>query len=328
MSNNYPKNSLEEYLIKCIKQIEKISNNICYNDKSMKAMNSINTMYRYLKEVSNKFYNKETNSMNELYGNLLWVSINCKNRISDELYIIPTKDIYKFQKNFPYENNMNNFEETKILDYIIHETYDIYQRYRGFYPQNFETYDLTNSCYIISKIVQKLCNEHHIKCKTIKIDAGFSSKYQLFDGYGFHYFNIAELNSNQYIVDCTYKQFFLANENMIECLGIPFFTPPLAGCFMMMDEERCKVAKEILKSGYTLITPASLKHYLDGFTLSFRNGLYYEETINATYTTSYTYNQYLEFLYTDASLLDYENIELLGYQKRPLKNSKFIFKAK
>lgn len=93
---------------------------------------------------------------------------------------------------------------------------------------------------------------------------------------------------------------------------------------MLLNEERENVAKELLKKGYIILTPDTLKHYLDGFTLSFRNGLYYEQN-GISYTTPYTYEQYLDFLYTDASLTDYEDRSLLGYQKRPLRNPNFEF---
>ncbi|MCI9433960.1 MAG: hypothetical protein HFI86_01615 [Bacilli bacterium] len=319
---------LEKHLNEFVEQIEKNCSNIIDNDKSPEAFASVNSMYKYLKDLADNFYNKETATMHRIYIKLLWIVNTFRNKISDELYIIPTNELYKYDGNFHYSYNINNTEETNILNLIVHETYNAYQLCRGIYPKNFETYDLSNSCYIISTLVQTLCKKRQIKCQTIKMEAGFSNKYPLFDGYRYHYFNISEINNKQYLIDCSYKQFFLANENMIECLGIPFFDLPLAGIYMMMDKKRANVAKEILKNGYILITPDNLKHYLDGFTLSFRNGLYYEENIDATYTTPYTYNQYLEFLYTDASLLDYEDKELLGYQKRPLRNSNFIFKAK
>ena len=319
----------EKYLKECIKQIEKIGSNISNNDNSIEAMQSINTMYKYLKKVADKFYDKDTGIMHNLYNNLIWKVYDSRNKINSSYYIIPTNEFYKYNKNFYFENDINGLDEIQKLNFIVHETYNIYQKECiHFYPKNFERLDLINSCYKISEIVKQLCDSYHIDCQLIKIDSGFSNKTPLFNGDRFHYFNIVQFDNNQYLIDCSYKQFFLANRNMIESLGIPNFTTPLAGCYMIMNEERCKVAKKILKFGYILITPENLKHYLDGFTLSFRNGLYYEENINATYTTPYTYNQYLEFLYTDASLLDYENIEQLGYQKRPLKNSKFIFKQK
>lgn len=319
----------EKYLKECIKQIEKIGSKIVKNDTSIEAMQSINTMYKYLKEVADKFYDKDTGTMYSLYNSLIWKVYDNRNKISSSYYIIPTNKFYKYDKNFHYENNINDLDEIKKLNFIVHETYNIYQKECiHFYPKNFERLDLTNTCYKIGKIVKELCDNYHVNCQLIKIDSGFSNKNPLFNGNYFHYFNIIEFSNNQYLVDCSYKQFFLTNKNMVESLGIPNFTTPLAGCYMIMNKERAKVAKEILKSGYILITPDNLKHYLDGFTLSFRNGLYYEENTDATYTTPYTYDQYLEFLYTDASLLDYEEKELLGYQKRPLKNSNFIFKEK
>ncbi len=291
-------NYLEKHLNEYKEQIKEIGRNISYNDTSANAIDSINNIYKYLKEIVDDFYNKETNTINKPYNQLISITYDIRNNISNKFYIIPPTDFYKYKENFHHNYN-TNIDEGRLLDFIIHETYKIYQKeYVHFYPDNFEVYDLTNGCYKISKIVKALCEEQHIKCQTIKMDAGFSNSAFLFNGCRFYYFNIIELNNKQYLIDCSYKQFFLAKRNMIGSLGIPNFTTPLAGIYMMMDNERTKVAKEILKNGYILITPNNFKHYFDGFTLSFRNGLYYEDK------------------------------ELLGYQKRPLKNSNFRFKIK
>lgn len=318
------------YLENCQKRIKKIDNEIIFNDKSQKAIRKLNELYNYAKNIANDFYNQELDTMNSSYERILINDIyNINNKISRSWYIVPMSFLYDYEINFNFKKYDNNSKKVAILDFIIHETYNIYQgMYLNLYIQNFKEFDLTNECKIISNIVNHVCKLYNVACQTIKIDAGFSNKNPLFDGNRFHYFNIIETNNQQYIVDCSYKQFFLANGNIINSLGIPNFATPFPGCYMIMNKERCKVAKEILKSGYILLTPENLKHYLDGFTLSFRNGLYYEQNPSASYTTPYTYNQYLEFLHTDVSLLDYEDKELLGYQKRPLKNSKFIFKTK
>ena len=154
MSNDY----LEVYLEECKKQIEKIGSNIKCNDRSIEAMNSINSIYQYLKEIADKFYDKETDTMHIFYNSLVWDVYYIRNKISSSCYIMPTNEFYRYNENFDYENNINSQDETKKLDFIVHKTYNIYQKkYILFYPKDFRTLDLINSCYDISEIVKKLC---------------------------------------------------------------------------------------------------------------------------------------------------------------------------
>ena len=56
---------------------------------------------------------------------------------------------------------------------------------------------------------------------------------------------------------------------------------------MLMDKDRLKLSKDILEQGYVLLDDKNLKTYLDGFTISYRNGLYYEIMDDFSYTTKY-----------------------------------------
>ena len=87
---------------------------------------------------------------------------------------------------------------------------------------------------------------------------------------------------------------------------------------MVMDEERNKVSDELLKNGYIKLDEKSLKAYLDGFTMSYRNGLYYQDHDY----DGYSIDQYIEFLSEEKSMADYEDREGLGYLKRPIKKGK------
>lgn len=51
---------LETYLNECVEQIEKIGSNITENDKSREAFVSVNSMYKYLKDLADNFYNQDT----------------------------------------------------------------------------------------------------------------------------------------------------------------------------------------------------------------------------------------------------------------------------
>lgn len=60
--NGYDKRKihLETYLNECVGQIEKIGSNIIENDKSREAFVSVNSMYKYLKDLADNFYNQDT----------------------------------------------------------------------------------------------------------------------------------------------------------------------------------------------------------------------------------------------------------------------------
>jgi hypothetical protein len=148
----------------------------------------------------------------------------------------------------------------------------------------------------------------------------------LYNGAGYHYFNIVTISDKKYLVDCTYKQFFKTDKASLERLGIPLFCPPYPGTFMLLDEKRKEVAKTILKQGWIEATDENLKCYFDGFTISFRNGLYYENLGKISYDTDYTVEDYIRFIKGSDSQLKHENEECLGFQRKPLEDYTLKFK--
>ena len=192
---------------------------------------------------------------------------------------------------------------------------------------NINQIDLTNLCDIMSEYVKEECLKFGIKCEIIKINPAFNAKTNLYKGKGYHYFNILEFQGHRYIMDLSYSQFFKQNSsNMLSRLGIPYLEPCKPGIYMMMDDKRSKVASIIISRGWIKLTENNFKEYLDGFTLSYRNGLYYELLGKVDYTTNYSYNDYIRFLEGTDNILRYEPKEGLGYQIKPLKNPYLNFK--
>ena len=60
------------------------------------------------------------------------------------------------------------------------------------------------------------------------------------------------------------------------------------------------------------------KYYLDGFAISFRNGLYYDETGDYSFTTPYTFDEYIDFLNGKDSQVKREGKLVLGYHEKPV----------
>ena len=94
---------------------------------------------------------------------------------------------------------------------------------------------------------------------------------------------------------------------------------------MLMDKDRLKLSKDILEQGYVLLDDKNLKNYLDGFTISYRNGLYYEIMDDFSYTTKYTAEDYRIFLRHEDNQVNHECHQVLGYQERLLKNPRMKF---
>ncbi len=76
---------------------------------------------------------------------------------------------------------------------------------------NFDYYNLENYYKKASKYVKKFCARHSIKCEIVIIEPGFTKNFSFFEGSDYHYF-IIEIKGIKYLVDCTYKQFFLIKE--------------------------------------------------------------------------------------------------------------------
>lgn len=178
--------------------------------------------------------------------------------------------------------------------------------------QNLNEIDMTNNCYTISSLIEEVCIEMHVPCKTLIIYPGYSEDACLFGHQGYHYFNIISIDNKDYLIDLSYKQFFKKNINYLEEIGLPFLCAPKAGTFMLLDEERKKVSIDLLANGFIELNDSKFKAYCDGFTISFRNGLYYQYFENS-YTTNYTAANYQDFLITKSdNQLNHEPRECLG----------------
>ena len=214
--------------------------------------------------------------------------------------------------------NFSNFylESTDIMGVIIGKAINKLLYYFEDRYNSINEVDMTNNCYAISCFVKEICSEMNIKCKLIKICPGYDENAKLFGKQGYHYFNILSLNNKQYIIDLSYKQFFKKNTNFLEEIGVLNLCSCSPGSFMLMDDERKKVAQEILKNGFVELIGDNFKLYCDGFTISYRNGLYYKY-FGLTYNTNYTITDYENFLIEQSdNQVNHEPLECLGPLKK------------
>lgn len=81
-----------------------------------------------------------------------------------------------------------------------------------------------------------------------------------------HNCTIVNSKDKSYLIDCTYRQFFVKK----------YDAERHCGYYMIQDEKRRKVAEQILKYGWIEATPENLKAYMDGFEMARKQSL--EET--------------------------------------------------
>lgn len=240
-------------------------------------------------------------------------------------FIIESEPLFDYE----FDNLIRNENAPEaILDTIVSDTrLKLDELYQKDVP-HFKDKSLTNACSSASFCVDNYAEELKVKSQRFRINQGFlpDNTQTSFTTKGlYHYFNIVEINKKQYIVDCSYRQYFENCQNNLQRLGMIYTIAPRVGAFMLMTEERKKLAQTILKRGWIECTPENLKTYLDGFALFYRNGLYYEETGDFSYTTSYTPEDYVKFLNHEDNQVLHESPKTLGLQRESLQNINLHF---
>ncbi len=84
----------------------------------------------------------------------------------------------------------------------------------------FDYYNLENYCEISCDNILEIGKKKSLNYTKIKMSKGLNLNDLVYVCF------VIETNSNKYLVDCTYKQFFNQNRNLLERIGIPH----LSGC--------------------------------------------------------------------------------------------------
>ena len=309
-------------LTECRATLKNICSDLPNCDDSDKK---IKEMYAYAKMIIPEFFiDGEFPYMHCSYDFFRDDLINYE-RLFEEKFITESEPIFDFFDNREIDDYA---DPDDILNYIIYNVRRYLVLSHSFNqrrPTDINRLDFENDCLVASNKVKELCDQLWLESHIIGIYPGYMKHNDLYNGNGFHMANIVKIEDKYYLVDCTYRQFFTYRQNFLDRLGVVEMAGCKAGRFMMMDENRKNIACSILKNGYIQLDDEVLKHYLDGFTLSYRNGLYYEQTGDFSYTTNYDVDTYIKFLRGEDNQLNHEDREVLGYQKRPLKNLNMKF---
>lgn len=299
---------------------EKLKN--CSTEKEYNE--TVKEIYNFLKKIANKpdFFNLK---MTDAY---YYVFEHANNIIQFTNKKLSTGFIMDVSINNSLLNSITQ-DDRQIIQSIVNKTRFFLQiitlNFLNGSQETINECNLTNFCELTSKYIKRLCKKRNIDCEFIKIYPGFDENAEFNNGTGYHCFNIITLNGNKYIVDCTYSQFFFKIQNDLNRIGVLNNIGCSAGIYMTLTEERKQVARQMLCDGFIKLSDKTLKHYLDGFALSYRNGLYYENKGKIDYTTDYTADDYRNFLDHKDSQANHESSEYLFLQKRPLKNLNLNF---
>ena len=118
-------------------------------------------------------------------------------------------------------------------------------------------------------------------------------------------------------MDITLAQFFCSKNNHPGRLGVAGLEGPSVGCYMMRLPRGQEIANALFTKGYIELDSEVFKTYMDAFTLSRRNGIYYEE---GGIVFPYSISQYKDFAKGIDSQMNHEPLHCLGLQRRPIKN--------
>ena len=304
-------------LRKYCKNLEKYSEFVTKSNN----INNLKQLYKTVKEVSNEFY--LDGEICKIYNELKSIVLTTEKTFYNKKFLIKEKNLFDIA-DVPILSKDSN--ELELLEYLVYEgrkelLIDCYgiNLLSNINGINLNNYTFVNQCPYSSKIVKDLCDDLNIESYIIEIQPGYTKKQYIFNGSRFHFANIIRLDNKYFLIDLTYKQFFDSAATLIEKIGLMNYLPPRLGVYMMMETQRKKLAESIINDGFIELTESTFKTYMDGFTISFRNGLYYENTNDYSYTTNYSTKDYENFLTGQDNQIKHEGRENLGYQKRPLK---------
>lgn len=282
----------------------------------------------YLKcfEEINKIYIDLINELNDDYSEIL-LNYFRSNIFSMEKFL-PRKFIIDFKSNFKRldkDELQKDYVKESIKkltneDDIMNEAINIVRNIifkkmlieKPYDEKEFDDINMQNKCLKTSTYVNYIFNLLGLKSKIIKLDPAFSPSINLYGGSGYHFFNEVTIEDKNYIVDCSYSQFFtMFYNNLLKLnLGIDGCLP---GIFMLQDKKRLKMAKSLLTNGYIEANEQNIKNYFDGFAISYRNAAYYENLGYIDYNTNYTASDYDKMIHTLDDQSNHEDIKYLGF---------------
>ena len=233
-------------------------------DRDVRIEEAMNAMYDYFSK-----YDAEKLSNFDLQVEIFEV----EDMLDREFLPIQSEPVYDEEDSCLVPTEINSDEDAKkLLEYIVHQTRKERSKWNDIKNES-----LKQLCIDTSYSLEEICKD--IGVDTVHI--GINPKLQ----YGsFHHFTIVRVpfsdgTNKNYLADCTYRQFFTKSDSNPRRIGV--MRGPAKGCsigyFMTLNDERKKIAEELLQNGYIEATPNVIKAYFDAVLFSDRDSSYYEE---------------------------------------------------
>lgn len=243
----------------------------------------MNTVYKYFKRVIPEA---------DFNDKRLVAVFSLERLLEDKFLPLNNEPIYDPDKVVQKPSSINTEEDCiKMMECIVHKTRTDLSKWHDLKKDS-----LAKNCIDSSGKVEKACKEFGVEQECYQLAE--SLKPGLFHCFNVVSFDLPNGETKYYLVDCTYRQFFTYADSFLERIGMPLNEGPGMGVYMMMDEERKRIAEEILTKGFIEFTPEVIKAYFDAFIFSGRNGFYYDslgkrKMSKEDYEPHYTCEEYL-----------------------------------
>ena len=169
-------------------------------DDFKKQFDNMNELYRYARSIQNDYFIGDF--LSDKFNNITRYLKKAEEDLPKG-FIIDSSPIFS-----------NDFDSDDKLKNIIYNV-------RSKLLSNDIDDSLIDKCSYGSNLVSRNARELDIESRRVVIYPGFTKEHDLLHfGSGYHAFNIVTINNKRYIVDLTYRQFFLNDKNSLERIGV------------------------------------------------------------------------------------------------------------
>ena len=244
-----------------IENVKKVIKDTAALDRDQKIEQAMNALYENLATYPENI--REKNSFQYAIFEIEYL-------LSKEYLPIKNEPIYDPDTQIDYPEEMISEKDyIQTLDCLVH-------RVRTDFSQRFDIKNasLKSQCISSRMKVDDECEKRGIDFFNFRLNREM--------GLGdFHHLNIVSFpqendDRKNYLVDCTYRQFFRKGNSFIRRIEVVNNRALSIGTYMMMTEKRQRLAEELLTKGYIEATPENLKEYFDAIIFAGRDLEFYK----------------------------------------------------
>ena len=257
----YGKPKFDDNTKSLIENVKKVIKDIDAPDRDKKIERAMNALYENLATYPENI--REKNSFQ-------FARYKIESLLFEEYLPIKNEPIYDpdLQIDYP-EETLSEKDYIQTLDCLVHSVRtDFSQRF------DIKNASLRMQCISSRMKVDKECEKRGIDFFNLRLN----NEMEFGD---FHHLNIVSFlqengDRKNYLVDCTYRQFFRKGDSFIKRIEAIGDRVMSMGTYMMMTEKRQRLAEELLTKGYIEATPENLKEYFDAVVFAGRDLEFYK----------------------------------------------------